>query len=175
RVAQLFRRLWEFPKVLIAAVNGAAIAGGCGLATMADITLAVPEATFGYTEVRIGFLPAIVSVFLRRQVGDKIARDLLLTGRLFSAEEAHRLGLVSQVVPADSLLARANELATALLANSPSSLLATKRLLRDSQEPGIDREISQAIEAHAALRATGEFREGIAAFLEKRAPKWPAK
>ncbi|HKO05211.1 MAG TPA: enoyl-CoA hydratase-related protein [Candidatus Acidoferrales bacterium] len=174
RVAQLFRRLWEFPKVLIAAVNGAAIAGGCGLATMADFTLAVPEATFGYTEVRIGFLPAIVSVFLRRQVGDKIARDLLLTGRLFSAQEAHRLGLVSQIVPADSLLARAHELATTLLANSPSSLLATKKLLRDSQEPGIDREISQAIEVHSAVRATGEFREGIAAFLEKRAPRWGA-
>jgi methylglutaconyl-CoA hydratase len=175
RMAQLFRRLWAFPKVLIAAVNGAAIAGGCGLATLADFTLAIPEATLGYSEVRIGFLPAIVSVFLRRHVGEKIARDLLLTGRLIPAEEAYRLGLVNELVPADSLLARARELANTLLANSPSSLLATKRLLRESQEPGIDREISQAIEANAAIRTTADFREGLAAFLEKRAPKWSAK
>jgi methylglutaconyl-CoA hydratase len=175
RMAQLFRRLWAFPKVLISAVNGAAIAGGCALATLADFTLAVPEATFGYTEVRIGFLPAIVSVFLRRQVSEKMARDLLLTGRLIPAEEAHRLGLVNEIVPAYGLQARARELANTLLANSPSSLVATKKLLRDSQEPGIDREISQAIEANAMLRTTADFREGLSAFLEKRQPRWSAK
>jgi methylglutaconyl-CoA hydratase len=175
RMAQLFRRLWGFPKVVIAAVNGAAIAGGCGLATLADFTLAVPEATFGYTEVRIGFLPAIVSVFLRRQVGEKIARDLLLTGRLIPAQEAHRLGLVNEVVPAAALEARTLELANTLLANSPSSLVATKKLLRESQEPGIDGEISRAIEANAAIRTTADFREGLAAFLEKRPPKWSVK
>ena len=75
RMAQMFRRIWSFPKPLIAAVNGAAIAGGCGIATLCDFTLAVPEAKFGYTEVKIGFLPAIVSVFLTRQIGDKRARD----------------------------------------------------------------------------------------------------
>ena len=85
----LFRSLYEFPKPTIAAVNGAAIAGGTGLARLCDFTLAVPDAKFGYTEVRIGFVPAIVSTFLLRQVGEKHARDLLLTGRLFGAEEAH--------------------------------------------------------------------------------------
>ncbi len=89
RMAQMFRRLYEFPKPTIAAVNGAAIAGGTGLATMCDFTLAVPEAKFGYTEVRIGFVPAIVSSILVWQVGHKIARDLLLTGRIFDAAEAH--------------------------------------------------------------------------------------
>src|SRR6202008_1550936 len=84
-MARLFRTLYEFPKPTIAAVNGAAIAGGTGLATLCDFTLAVPDAKFGYTEVRIGFVPAIVSTFLLRQVGEKIARDLLLTGRLFDA------------------------------------------------------------------------------------------
>jgi methylglutaconyl-CoA hydratase len=172
RMAQMFRRVWSFPKVLIAAVNGAAIAGGCALATLADFTLAVPEATFDYTEVRIGFVPAIVSVFLRRQVGEKIARDLLLTGRLFPAEEAHRLGLVNEVVPADALLLHARSLATSLLANSPSSLTGTKKLLCDCQEPGIDREISLAIEANSHIRSSADFREGISAFLEKRPPKW---
>ena len=93
----LFRSLYEFPKPTIAAVNGAAIAGGTGLALLCDFTLAVPEAKFGYTEVRIGFVPAIVSTFLLRQVGEKIARDLLLTGRSINATKAMAAGLVSQV------------------------------------------------------------------------------
>src|SRR5580700_9939297 len=110
-MVRLFRSLYEFPKPTIAAVNGAAIAGGTGLALLCDFTLAVPEAKFGYTEVRIGFVPAIVSTFLLRQVGEKQARDLLLTGRLFDAAEAQRLGLVTEVVSAENLMARANQLA----------------------------------------------------------------
>jgi methylglutaconyl-CoA hydratase len=172
RMAQLFRRLWGFPKVLIAAVNGAALAGGCAMATLADFTLAVPEATFGYTEVRIGFVPAIVSVFLRRRVGEAVARDLMLTGRTFPAAEAQRLGLISEMVGADALVRRARDLAGTLLANSPASLLATKKLMIESEEPAIDREISLAIEANAAVRSTADFREGVSAFLEKRPPKW---
>src|ERR1700723_2653808 len=130
-MVRLFRALYEFPKVTIAAVNGAAIAGGTGLALLCDFTLAVPEAKFGYTEVRIGFVPAIVSTFLLRQIGKKQARDLLLTGRLFDAEEAARLGLINEVVPADKLISRARELAAQLLENSPTSLQATKQLLTD--------------------------------------------
>lgn len=172
RMAQLFRRLWGFPKVLIAAVNGPALAGGCAMATLPDFTLAVPEATFGYTEVRIGFVPAIVSVFLRRRVGESVTRDLMLTGRIFPAAEAERLGLVNEIVAADALLGRARELAATLLANSPASLLATKKLLVESEEPAIDREISLAIEANAAVRSTPDFREGVTAFLEKRKPRW---
>jgi len=172
RMAQLFRGMWAFPKVLIAAVNGPALAGGCALATLADFTLAVPEATFGYTEVRIGFVPAIVSVFLRRRVGEATTRDLTLTGRIFPAAEAQRLGLVNEVVSAETLLPRARELAGTLMANSPASLLATKKLLVESEEPAIDREISLAIEANAAVRSTPDFREGVASFLEKRKPRW---
>ena len=99
-MVSLFRSLYEFPKPTIAAVNGAAIAGGTGLALLCDFTLAVPEAKFGYTEVRIGFVPAIVSTFLLRQVGEKVARDLLLTGRIFDAEEALRIGLLNEDRPA---------------------------------------------------------------------------
>ena len=102
-MVQLFRSIYEFPKITIAAVNGAAIAGGSGLALLCDFTLAAPEAKFGYTEVRIGFVPAIVSTFLLRQVGEKQARDLLLTGRIFDAEEAARLGLISEIVPGENL------------------------------------------------------------------------
>src|ERR1700727_1232278 len=105
-MAAMFRRLYDFPKPTIAAVNGAAIAGGTGLATMCDFTLAVPEAKFGYTEVRIGFVPAIVSSYLIANVGEKRARDLLLTGRPFYAEEAYKLGLVTEIVTPEHLMPR---------------------------------------------------------------------
>ena len=106
RMAKLFRRIWSFPRPLIAAVNGPALAGGCGIAMLCDFTLAVPEAKFGYTEVKIGFLPAIVSVFLMRQIGEKRARDLLLTGRIIEAEEAKEMGLINEIVPAEKLWSR---------------------------------------------------------------------
>src|ERR1700726_4047553 len=121
-MVQLFRSLYEFPKVTIAAVNGTAIAGGTGLALLCDFTLAVPEAKFGYTEVRIGFVPAIVSSFLLRQVGEKQARDLLLTGRIIGAEEAARIGLIKEIVAPENLMAKARELAAMLIGNSPASL-----------------------------------------------------
>jgi len=175
RMAELFRRVWSFPKVLIAAVNGAALAGGCGIATLADFTLAVPEAKFGYTEVRIGFVPALVSVFLRRRIGEVAVRDVLLTGRIFEAVEAKQMGLVTEVVELEDLQERASMLAHALLANSPASLLATKKLLVQSEEPAIDRELSLAIESNAGIRSTADFREGVTSFLEKRAPKWTGK
>ena len=129
-MARLFRTLYDFPKITIAAVNGPAVAGGCGLATLCDFTLASTEARFGYTEVRIGFIPAIVSAFLLRQIGEKHARDLLLTGRIIEPDEAFRMGLVNEVVAPEKLLPRARELADTLLQNSPASLVATKRLLR---------------------------------------------
>src|SRR5262252_2250911 len=145
RMAHMFRVLYDFPKVTIAAVNGVALAGGCGLATLCDFTLAAPEAKFGYTEVRIGFVPAIVSTFLLRQVGEKIARDLLLTGKLFDAEEARRIGLVNEIVPGDQLLGRANELAAQLVENSPASLLYTKRLLSTAARAEIEAQIDAAV------------------------------
>ena len=174
-MVRLFRSLYEFPKVTIAAVNGAAIAGGTGIALLCDFTLAVPEAKFGYTEVRIGFVPAIVSTFLLRQVGEKQARDLLLTGRLFGAEEAARMGLVSEVLPAENLMTRARELADLLMENSPSSLRATKQLLADHVRAEIDAQIEAAVRENAAIRTTADFREGISSFLEKRKPVWTGK
>jgi len=172
KMASLFRSLYEFPRPTIAAVNGAAVAGGTGLATLCDFTLAVPEAKFGYTEVRIGFVPAIVSTFLLRQVGEKIARDLLLTGRLFDAQEALRIGLINEIVQAGKLLDRARELATQLMDNSPASLAYTKRLLSDHAQAELDTQIDAAVRENAGIRATADFREGITAFLEKRKPKW---
>jgi methylglutaconyl-CoA hydratase len=174
-MVRLFRSLYEFPKVTIAAVNGAAIAGGTGLALLCDFTLAVSEAKFGYTEVRIGFVPAIVSTFLLRQVGEKQARDLLLTGRIFGGEEAARMGLVSEIVPAENLLARARELAAVLMENSAASLRLTKQLLTDHARAELDLQIDAAIRANAGIRSTADFREGISSFLEKRKPVWTGK
>lgn len=174
-MVRLFRSLYEFPKPTIAAVNGAAIAGGTGLALLCDFTLAVPEAKFGYTEVRIGFVPAIVSTFLLRQVGEKHARDLLLTGRIFGAEEALNLGLIKEIVAPEALMARARELAALLMENSPASLRATKQLLSDHARAELDEQIESAIRENAAVRTTADFREGITSFLEKRKPVWSGK
>jgi len=175
RMAHMFRSLYDFPKVTIAAVNGAALAGGCGLATLCDFTLAASEAKFGYTEVRIGFVPAIVSSFLLRQVGEKQARDLLLTGRIISADEAYRLGLVNEVVPPEILMQRARELADTLLVNSPASLVATKRLLKVYSHAELDHQIAHAVDENARIRTTDDFREGVTAFLEKRKPSWTGR
>src|SRR5258708_6130180 len=168
RMAKMFRATWSFPKPIIAAVNGAAIAGGCGIATLCDFTLASPEAKFGYSEVRIGFIPALVSVFLVRQIGEKRARDLLLTGRIFDAAEARELGLVTTVVPAGKLMDEARELAASLIASSPTSLARTKHLLCESAAAGVDADLERAIQENARIRATHDFQEGIVSFFEKR-------
>lgn len=172
QIASLLRALYDLPKPTIAAVNGAAVAGGMGLATVCDFTLAVPEAKFGYTEVRIGFIPAIVSAFLREQIGDKRARDLLLTGRLIQAQEAWEMGLVTRVVPASELVREARGLAAKLLENSPEAMKATKRLLSEHARVRLDEDIERAIAANVVARETQDFREGIRAFLEKRKPDW---
>jgi methylglutaconyl-CoA hydratase len=174
-MARLFRCLYDFPKPTIAAVNGAAIAGGCGLATLCDFTLAAAEAKFGYTEARIGFVPAIVSTFLLRQIGEKHARDLLLTGRIIGAEEAHRLGMVNEIVASEKLLDRARELAAQLIENSPVSLTCTKRLLSELARKELDAQLQSAVKENAAVRTTHDFREGISSFLEKRKPQWSGK
>ena len=174
-MARLFRTIYEFPKVTIAAVNGPALAGGCGVATLCDFTLASTGAKFGYTEVRIGFVPAIVSTFLLRQIGEKQARDLLLSGRIIGAEEAFRLGLANEIVEPGKLLDRVRELAASLLRNSPASLLATKRLLTRISSDSLDRQIAAAIDENARIRTTADFREGVSSFLEKRSPRWMGK
>jgi methylglutaconyl-CoA hydratase len=172
RIAKLFRTLYELPLPTIAAVHGAAIAGGTGLATICDFTLAVPTARFGYTEARIGFVPALVSAFLALQIGDKRARDLLLTSRFFDAAEAYRLGLVNEVVAPEELDDRVHALAQVLIANSPDSLTGTKRLMAAQNKPWLDAAIALGMEANAHARETPDFKEGIAAFLEKRKPVW---
>lgn len=172
RVAGLFRALYNFSRPVISVVRGAAVAGGCGLATLADFTLAESDAKFGYPEGRIGFIPAIVSVFLVRQIGEKRARSLLLSGQVIDARQAQDLGLVTEIVARDQLFERAQELATELSKISPTSVVYTKRLLRDVCAAELDREIELAIEANARIRSTKNFAEGVSAYLEKRKPDW---
>jgi methylglutaconyl-CoA hydratase len=173
-MARVLRTLYEFPKPVIAAVNGPAIAGGMGLATLCDFTYAVPDARFGYTEVRVGFIPAIVASFLTRQVGEKRTRELLLSGRIIKADEACRLGLVTRIVQHDDLMAEANALAQSLLLNSPQAMRAVKELLTGHAASQIDEEIEDAIAANSHQRSSEDFREGVRAFLEHRRPDWPS-
>jgi methylglutaconyl-CoA hydratase len=145
-----------------------------GLATLCDFTYAVPDARFGYTEVRVGFVPAIVASFLMRQVGEKRTRELLLSGRILKADEACRLGLVTRIVEPEDLMAEAHALAQSLLHNSPQAMRAVKELLAGHSATRLDEEIEDAIAANAQQRSTEDFREGVRAFLEHRRPEWPS-
>ena len=173
-MARVLRTLYEFPKPIIAAVNGPAIAVGMGLATLCDFTYATPEARFGYTEVRVGFVPAIIASFLSRQIGEKRTRELLLSGRIMKAEEACRLGLVTRVVQPEELMGEAEACARGLLQNSPQAMRAVKQLLAGHSANLLDEEIEDAIAANALQRSTEDFREGVRAFLEHRRPEWPS-
>jgi methylglutaconyl-CoA hydratase len=175
RLSKMLYRLYSFPKPVIAAVNGPAIAGGSMLATLADFTLAVPEAKFGYPEVKLGFMPALVVVFLRRQIADRPARQLLLTGKIITAPEAHRIGLVAEIVAPEMLMGRAQEIAAELIAASPTSIARTKEFMLGFDDAALQAELEQAVQANADIRSTPDFKEGIASFLEKRSPKWTSE
>ncbi|HEY3132460.1 MAG TPA: enoyl-CoA hydratase-related protein [Acidobacteriota bacterium] len=172
RLRDLFERIYLFPRPVIAAVNGAAVAGGCGLMSVCDLALAAPEAKFSYSEVKVGFIPAIVTVFLLRQVGEKIAKELLFTGKMIDAEQALHYQLINEVVPAESLLGRARELAVEIAANSPEGVRLTKELLARLQGVELFEALDSAVNLNSLVRTTENFREGVAAFLEKRKPKW---
>ena len=175
RMAHMFRALYDFPKVTIAAVNGAALAGGCGLATLCDFTLASDD-----SKVRLHRSPHRICARHRlhlsaaasgREAGARSAADRAH----LDAEEAHRLGLVNEVLSPQKLLARARELADTLVANSPASLLATKRLLRTFSHVELDHQIAAAVDENARIRTTHDFREGVNSFLEKRKPSWTGR
>ena len=173
-MARVLRTLYDFPKPVIAAVNGHAIAGGMSLATIPDFTLAVHEAKFGFTEVKVGFVPAIAASFLLRQIGETRTRELLLSGKMIKAQEALEMGLVSQLVNADELMGSAHALAQCLLMNSPQAMQAVKRLLSKHASRRLDEELGEAIEVNAEQRSAEDFREGVQAFLEHRRPDWPS-
>jgi methylglutaconyl-CoA hydratase len=172
RLANILLRLYTFPKAVIAAVEGAAIAGGAGLATACDLIVAGQSSRFGYTEVRLGFVAAIVSVFLLRSVGEKHARELLLTGRLITAPEAHRIGLINEIVPDGTALARALEIALEIAQNSSGAISASKEALSVLPGMGLEEGLRYAATLNAWIRGTDDLKEGVTAFLERRAPNW---
>lgn len=169
----LFEQIYKHPKLVIAQVQGHAIAGGCGLATVCDLCYAVPEAKFGYTEVRIGFIPALVSVFLVSKIGEGRARELLLTGRLIEAREAESMGLINGVIDAGQMESRVYEKAL-LYAESTSaqSVALTKYLLSAARGLDTDHSLALAAEMNAKARGTADCQKGINNFLEKKKIIW---
>lgn len=170
---ELFEKIYYLPKVVIAQVQGHALAGGCGLATVCDLVYSVPEAKFGYTEVKIGFIPAIVKVFLLRKIGESKAKQLLLTGDLISAEDAKDMGMVNYVVAHEELSSQVNQMAEKLCQqNSAQSMGTTKLMIARVQEMPVNEALEYAAEMNAKGRATDDCKKGIAAFLNKEDLTW---
>jgi len=172
RYADLLKQIYLYSKPVIAALNGPAIAGGCGLASVCDLVVAGRSARLGYTEAKIGFVAAIVTYFLVRSVGEKTARDLLFTARQIEPEEAVRVGLVNEVVADAELLTRVREVAQQLCANSGESIRASKALLAKVLSSDLDEALDYACVLNARSRSSPDCIEGVAAFLEKRQPRW---
>ena len=170
---ELFLQIYTHPKVVIAKVQGHAIAGGCGLATVCDFSYTVPEAKFGYTEVRIGFVPAIVKVFLLRKIGEGKAKELLLSGELINAQRAAEIGLVNGLATTDELDATVSAFATSLVKkNSGQSMAFTKQMIAAVQEMDLEEGLQHAAEVNAKARASEDCQKGIGAFLNKEKIKW---
>ena len=169
----LYLKMYTLPKVIIAQVEGHALAGGSGLVTVCDFAYAVPEAKFGYTEVRIGFIPAIVSAFLIRKIGEGRAKDLLLSGRLIEAQEAAGLGMITRVADKSTIVSEVTNLAQQLVHTaSGQSLAATKSLIEQVQGLPLAEALELAARRNAEARETDDCRKGIESFLQKRELKW---
>lgn len=174
--AEMFRALLEtlylFPKPTFAAVNGHAVAAGAGLVCACDFAVMDPRAKIGFTEAKIGFVAALVAVFLTRQIAEKHARDLLLSARLIGGEEAARIGLVTEVCGEGEALERTLALAESVTANAPLSLAVTKQMLARAPHLSVEDGLRAAAALNARARASASLREGVSAFLEKRSPDW---
>lgn len=173
KLMDLFLKMMQYPKLIIAQVQGHAIAGGCGLATVCDLVYAVPEAKFAYTEVKIGFIPALVSVFLKQKIGGQLARELLLTGKMFDAASAYQMGLINGVIKANEIeefvRTKADEIADT---TSGASIAASKQLLFDTDTMPIAEAMLYAAKANAIARSSDGCKKGIASFLNKEKLKW---
>jgi methylglutaconyl-CoA hydratase len=168
----LFYKIYSLNKIVIAQIQGHAIAGGAGLASVCDYSYAVTEANFGFTEVKLGFIPAIVSVFLVNKVGEGKTRDLLLSGKIISAQTAREIGIINRVVE-DNLETAVIDFAKELLnTTSGKSIAMTKKLLVELQKQALNDNLLKACEMNAKMRETTDFKKGVTAFLNKETPKW---
>jgi len=173
-LASLFETIDAAPKPVVARVQGAALGGGAGLVAVADVAVASAEAQFGFTEVRLGLVPAVISPFVLRKIGASAARELFLTGERFGADKALAIGLVHRVVPSSELDSAVDERVRALLQAAPGAAAAAKALVREvaGRAPEDVRDLTA--ERIAERRASAEGQEGVRAFLEKRKPGWSA-
>ncbi len=174
RLAALFRVMYEIRKPVVALVHGPALAGGCGLACLCDFVLASRDsARFGYTEVHVGFIPALVLVFLMKRVGEGRARELVLRGNVVTAAEAERIGLVTAAVPDDELEAEGTRLVADLLArNSGTAMGMAKEMLGKLAGLNLADALDFAANMNAAARMTADCKKGVQAFLQKQQPEW---
>ncbi len=170
---ELFQLIYTLNKVVIAEVQGSALAGGCGLAAVCDFVFTTPEAKFGYTEVKIGFIPAIVMVFLLRKIGEARSKELLLSGSIISAEDAKAMGIANRVVDRLKLEREVRQFAEKLISTaSAQSLERTKRMIGDVQHMKLDEALDFAARQNAEARGTEDCKKGIEAFLAKKDLKW---
>lgn len=170
---ELFLQIYTLKKVVIAQVEGDAIAGGSGLATCCDFVFSVPHAKFGYTEVKIGFIPAIVMVFLLRKIGAAKSKELLLTGNLITAEAALAVGLINRILLPTEIESEVILFATRLIeSNSANSMMMTKQMIADVQSMNLEEALAHACEMNARARNSADCKTGIDAFLKKEKIKW---
>ncbi|WP_316737118.1 enoyl-CoA hydratase/isomerase family protein [Pedobacter aquatilis] len=170
---KLFTTIYYLPKVVIGQVEGHAIAGGCGLATICDIVFATPGSNFGYTEVKIGFVPAIVSCFLVQKVNETIAKEILLTGKTFNAEQALAYKLINFVTNSEEIHQTVKEFALSLCRESSgNSLMITKQLISQTTNPLLEKALETAVQINARVRESDDFKKGIASFLNKEKINW---
>lgn len=172
-VRQALLSLGSTRLITIAAVQGAAVAGGAGLMSACDFVVATRDAKFGYPELRRGLVPALIMTFVRRQVRERDARELLLLGKLCDAEHAHAIGLINRIVADEPALdTEVQALVSSLRQGAPEALAETKKLLAELWPTSLAADLSRAHALHVAIRNSPEAREGIAAFHEKRTPNW---
>ncbi|GBD86374.1 2,3-dehydroadipyl-CoA hydratase [bacterium BMS3Abin03] len=165
-LAELFLMIYKFPKPTIAAVNGAAIAGGCGLATVCDLIVAHPDhSKFGYSEVKIGFIPAIVSIFIIKRIGEGIAKQLLLTGEIINGKRAYELGLANFLY--NNVLDGALEVASNILKNSAFSMQLTKSMINTVSNLSVEDAVNYCIRLNAVSRGSADFKKGLESFIKK--------
>jgi methylglutaconyl-CoA hydratase len=172
--AQMLRAIDELPFPVIGRVHGAAIGGGAGLTAVCDVVVAADDAVFGFTEVKLGIIPAIISPFVLNKIGPSAARELFVTGARFPAARAYKIDLVHAVVPARDLDATIERYVAEILASGPEAIAAAKKLVRDVWANRSGDMSAQTAQALASRRASPEGQEGLRAFLEKRKPRWSA-
>jgi methylglutaconyl-CoA hydratase len=171
-VAKMLLTLNNTRLVTIAAVHGAAVAGGAGVMSACDFVIAAERTKFGYPEVRRGLVAGLVMTFLRRQLRERDARELLLSGELIEAARAKEIGLVNRVVAPAELDGAVDQIVAAVVQGAPNAISNSKRLLEELWNSSVQHDIELALRHHMQARESGEAKEGVAAFLEKRPPKW---